>query len=137
MKFKVLDRNQVSISCERTRYKIGGQPKDEFPGFPELDLSTGTNIPGQALHEMIERVAFAITTEDPRYSLNGALFLLENGRLTLVATDAHRLAFISRELDVASPNGEQRVIVPRKALAELAKMTADLKESDQVVFVNS
>jgi len=127
----------VSISCERTRYKIGGQPRDEFPGFPELDLSHGTNIPGRGLNEMIERVSFAITTEDPRYSLNGALFLLENGRLTLVATDAHRLAFISREMDVASPDGEQRVIVPRKALTELAKMTADLGESDHVVFGKS
>jgi DNA polymerase-3 subunit beta len=137
VQFKVLDRNQVAISCERTRYRIGGQPRDEFPGFPELDLEKGINIPGQALNEMIERVSFAITTEDPRYSLNGALLLLENGRLTLVATDAHRLAFISRELDVASPDGELRVIVPRKALAELSKMTDGLEEGERVVFGKS
>jgi DNA polymerase-3 subunit beta len=137
VQFKVLDRNQVAISCERTRYRIGGQPRDEFPGFPELDLESGINIPGQALNEMIERVSFAITTEDPRYSLNGALLLLENGRLTLVATDAHRLAFISREMDVASPDGELRVIVPRKALTELAKMTDGLEEGERVVFGKS
>ena len=97
VQFKLQDRSQVQISCERTRYKIAGQPPDEFPKFPEIDGSKGLDLPGRALWEMIERVSFAITTEDPRYSLNGALVLIEKGKMTLVATDGHRLAFISRK----------------------------------------
>jgi DNA polymerase-3 subunit beta len=85
---------------------------------------------------MIERVAFAITTEDPRYSLNGALFLLEKGRLTLVATDGHRLAFVEQELK-AKPDADLKVIVPRKALAEVSKLTADLGPADNVVLGKS
>ena len=102
VRFKLMDRNVMAISCERTRYKISGQSLSEFPSFPEFDEDTGIRLPGKKLNQMIERVAFAITREDPRYSLNGALFLLENGKLTLVATDGHRLAYISAELDVAS-----------------------------------
>jgi len=137
VQFELKDRNQVSITCERTHFRIPSQPRDEFPNFPEVDESKGIKLPGHVLREMIERVAFAITTEDPRYSLNGALFLLKSGSLTLVATDGHRLAFVSKELDVVVPDGEVKVIVPRKALAEVSKLTADIGEDDQVLFGQS
>ena len=141
VQFKLLERNQVGISCERTRYRIAGQPRDEFPNFPEIDTTQGLKIPAALLHQMIERVAFSITTEDPRYSLNGALVLLEKGKLTLVATDGHRLAYVAQEFDV-SPKEKMRIIVPRKALLEVAKLTADAegdvifgRSENQVFFI--
>ena len=137
VKFKLMDRNRVAISCERTKYRIAGQPRDEFPNFPEVDVDSGVEVPGRAMRDLIERVAFSITTEDPRYSLNGALFLLENGKLTLVATDGHRLAYASRELDVAAPGGELKVIVPRKALAEVFKLTGELDNKAKVTLGKS
>ena len=137
VQFKLLERNQVSITCERTRYRIAGQPRDEFPGFPEIDAKTGVRLPGRLLNRMIERVAFAITTEDPRYSLNGALLMMGRGRLTLVATDGHRLAYVSQELGAAVAGDELKLIVPRKALAEVQKMTASQAEDGEVVFGKS
>lgn len=134
VQFKLLERHQVAIECERTRYRIAGQPRDDFPKFPEIDLSKGLKLPGETLRQMIERVAFAITTEDPRYSLNGALLLLEPGRITLVATDGHRLAFTSREVSLEVPGEKLSVIVPRKALGEVAKLADDLGPEDEVVF---
>jgi DNA polymerase-3 subunit beta len=134
VQFKLTDRGQVQISCERTRYKIGGQPPEEFPKFPEIDWSKGLALPGRALWEMIERVAFAITTEDPRYSLNGALVLITEGAMTLVATDGHRLAFISRKAGVDPGGGELKVIVPRKALTEISKLSAELSSEDKITF---
>jgi len=137
VQFKLLERNQVSIACERTRYRIAGQPRDEFPGFPEIDAGKGIRLPGRLLNRMIERVAFAITTEDPRYSLNGALMMMGRGRLTLVATDGHRLAYVSQELGAAVAGDELKLIVPRKALTEVQKMTAGQGEADEVVFGKS
>ena len=134
VQFKLQDRSQVQISCERTRYKIAGQSPEEFPKFPEIDRSKGLELPGRALWEMIERVSFAITTEDPRYSLNGALVLIEKGKMTLVATDGHRLAFISRKADVDPPDGELKVIVPRKALGEVSKLSSELSADDKIRF---
>jgi len=134
VKFKLMDRNQVQISCDRTRYRIGGQPRDEFPNFPEIDTNEGIELPGKTLNEMIERVAFAITMEDPRYSLNGALMLLKDKTLTLVATDGHRLAFISKTMDIEPRPEELKVIVPRKALNEVSKMTSDIASDEAVIF---
>jgi len=134
VQFKLLDRNQVAISCERTRYRIAGQPRDDFPKFPQPDLSEGIRLPASVLRAMVERVGFAITTEDPRYSLNGALFLLETGSVTLVATDGHRLAYVSRKTDVKPVGGEMRVIVARKALGQVSHLTSDVP-SDETVTV--
>lgn len=132
--FKLGDRNQVAISCERVRYRISGQPREDFPKFPELELSKGIKLPGTALREMIERVSFAITTEDPRYSLHGALFVVVEGALTLVATDGYRLAYVSRHAAVSAKDGEVRVIVPRKALAEISKLAEGLPDGEPVTF---
>lgn len=135
--FKLLDRNQVSISCNRTKYRIAGQPRDDFPPFPEINLDNSIPLPARALREMIDRVAFAITTEDPRYSLNGALLIIEQGKLTLVATDGHRLSYISKPMDLEIKDGPLKVIVPRKALHEVAKLTAELDDGAQVMFGKS
>jgi DNA polymerase-3 subunit beta len=134
VQFKLLERNQVSITCERTRYRIAGQARDEFPSFPEVDERLGVRLPASMLHAMIRRVEFSITTEDPRYSLNGALFLLQDGKLTLVATDGHRLAYASQALDVARAPEGLKVIVPRKALSQVSRLTEGLGREDDVVF---
>lgn len=134
VQFKLLERNQVAIACDRVRYKIGGQPRDEFPKFPDVDVTKGVKLPGRALREMIDRVAFAITTEDPRYSLRGALLLLQGGRLTLVATDGYRLAYVNREVDVPKSIGELRLVVPRKALGEVSKLAQELAEDEPVTL---
>ena len=106
VQFKLLERNQVSISCERTRYRISGQGRDDFPNFPKVDIDKGVHLPAGTLNRDDREGRFAITTEDPRYSLNGALVILSSGKLTLVATDGHRLAFVAKELDVHVPDGD-------------------------------
>jgi len=133
--FKLMDRHQVAISCGRTKYRISGQPDDDFPDFPKIDEKIGVDLPAVALREMIARITFAITTEDPRYSLNGALLMLKDKTLTLVATDGHRLAYASKTLtDITPLKDEIKVIVPRKALSEVSKMTSDMGEGDSVHF---
>jgi DNA polymerase-3 subunit beta len=137
VQFKLLERHMVAISCERTRYKVAGQPRDEFPKFPDLDVTKGIVLPAGALREMIERVAFAITTEDPRYSLHGALFVIQEGSLTLVATDGYRLSYATRKVSLAKGTADVRVIVPRKALMEVGKLTAEVDADATVTFGRS
>ena len=64
VKFKLGERNQVAITCKRTRYKIAGQSREEFPNFPEFDEDKGVRLPGPVLRGLIERVAFAITNPE-------------------------------------------------------------------------
>lgn len=137
VQFKLLDRHIVAISCERTRYKIAGQPRDEFPKFPDLDTTQGIGLPAGSLKDMIERVGFAITTEDPRYSLHGALLLIHESSMTLVATDGYRLSYASRSVALPKKASEVRVIVPRKALAEVGKLATEVDAEAMVTFGRS
>jgi DNA polymerase-3 subunit beta len=137
VQFKLLDRHMVSIACERTRYKVAGQPRDEFPKFPDLDVTKGIELPAGTLSEMIDRVAFAITTEDPRYSLHGALLVIQDGSLTLVATDGYRLSFATRKLPSGKGLSDLRVIVPRKALTEVGKLCSEVDAESSITFGKS
>ena len=87
---------------------------------------------------MISKTQFAITGEDTRYFLNGALFLLRGDSLGLVSTDGHRLAHITVARDSrrrrkgakAGDGDENRVILPRKTLLELGRLLAEGGEGD-------
>ena len=119
------ENDWVKIICGASEFKIIGQAKEHFPSTPLLK-EKGLAIPAAVVHDLIARTIFAITQEESRYALNGALVLVSEGKLQMVATDGHRLALAASNLEVAeSGDGEeQKVIIPKKALNELSKLTA-------------
>ena len=78
---------------------------------------------------MVAKTQFAITGEDTRYFLNGALFVLRPDSMSLVATDGHRLALVTVPRDGASEGitavDGVKVILPKKTLLELAKLISE------------
>jgi hypothetical protein len=91
----LLENDWVELRSGNSQYKIVALPKDNFPSIPEAS-STIAIIPGALLRSMIQRTMFAITQEESRYSLNGALLALLPNEVRMVATDGHRLALVSR-----------------------------------------
>src|SRR6202021_1204189 len=88
--------------------------------------------PRAAIREMVAKTQFAITGEDTRYFLNGALFVLRPDSMSLVATDGHRLALgndprhgVARNGTAATEAEEVRAILPKKTLGELGRLLAD------------
>jgi DNA polymerase-3 subunit beta len=81
----------------------------------------------------VQRTAFAITAEDARYYLAGALLVLDKDAVAMVATDGHRLAWAQRKaaLKVAEAT---RVLVPRKAITEIGRLVEEMGAEDQVSF---
>ena len=80
-------------------------------------------MPQKALRRVLGLVQYAMAQQDIRYYLNGLLLVVEGGELKLVATDGHRLAFASIELQ--GNLARQEAIVPRKTVLELSKLLAD------------
>jgi len=113
----------LTILAGSSRFKIQGKVPDEFPTLPEVDQGTETEIPFAELRRMVSKIIFAVSAEESRFQLNGALLKLKEGSLEMVATDGHRLALVERPL--ASPAVEDSVLVPRKALAELQRFEGD------------
>lgn len=124
-------QDQMTLVCERSRFRMPWVAKESFPEVQEF-RGEPIEIPAEMVRTFISRTAFAITNEESRYSLNGAKFELSAENLRMVATDGHRLAFIEKQGSFALNGKKLDVIIPRKTLAELAKLCAETDES--VVF---
>src|SRR5205814_7893359 len=125
------DKGGVKVAADRFDSRMQTLPKEDFPTLPEAPGTVSAALPREALRQMISKTQFAITGEDTRYFLNGALFILRPDSLGLVSTDGHRLAHITVPRDKAKAKGskggdeENRVILPRKTLLELGRLLAE------------
>jgi DNA polymerase III subunit beta len=122
--FTLLENDWVEVRSGSSEYKVVALPKDNFPSIPEAAPATA-QIPGNLLKSMIQRTMFAITQEESRYSLNGALLSLLPDELRMVATDGHRLAYVSRNMVIPGLDMEVRSLIPRKTLVEVLKLIGD------------
>ena len=121
VQLKRLDNDWVEIRSGKSVFKIVGMDAKEFPQFPKFDSKGLSTTPASTIHEMIERTIFSVSTDETRYSLNGVFIEQgDGGKVKMVATDGHRLAF---EEKVVGPLGLSKgVILPRKGLSELKKL---------------
>jgi DNA polymerase-3 subunit beta len=116
---KSLPNDWVQIRSGRSHTKMVGLPRKNFPSLPLFPAGSAITLPQDALRTMIARTIIAISDEESRYTLNGALLILQPEALTMVATDGHRLAHIKTKANPAGIASETRVLIPRKALAEI------------------
>ena len=123
------DKNGVKVAADKFDSRMQTLPREDFPSLPETTGTASATLPREALREMVAKTQFAITGEDTRYFLNGALFVLRSDSMSLVATDGHRLALVTvkREgADQAVKAGEEvKVILPKKTLLELGKLLSE------------
>jgi DNA polymerase-3 subunit beta len=123
------DKNGVKVAADRFDSRIQTLPREDFPTLPDATGSISATLPRDVLKHMVAKTQFAITGEDTRYFLNGALFILRPDSMSLVSTDGHRLALITVPRDKAKgktrAEEEVRVILPRKTLLELGRLLAE------------
>ncbi len=116
---KLLENHWVNIRSGRSNTKMVGMARANFPSLPPFPTAGVVKIPAQLLHTMISKTIFAISSEESRYTLNGALMVLKPESITMVATDGHRLAHIENQSAKFEVSGELKTLVPKKAMAEL------------------
>jgi DNA polymerase-3 subunit beta len=123
------DRSGVKVAADRFDSRMQTLPREDFPTLPDANGAPQVTLSRDVLKQMVAKTQFAITGEDTRYFLNGALFILKPDAMTLVATDGHRLALVSVPREGAAAKGadaeEERVILPRKTLLELGRLVGE------------
>jgi DNA polymerase-3 subunit beta len=120
---KLLENHWVQIRSGRSNTKMVGMARANFPQVPEFPSVAATGISSVALKTLINRTIFAISNEESRYTLNGALLVIKAESLAMVATDGHRLSFVEKTNETLEGiSGEKRVLIPRKALHELEQL---------------
>ncbi len=123
------ENDQVGLVCERSRFRMPGLPKDNFPEIKEFDGPLAS-IPSDLIRNFINRTVFAITNEESRYALNGAKMEFSERGVRMVATDGHRLSFVERQLDIGGIQLD--VLIPKKTLTELSKLSAETDDPIEV-----
>jgi DNA polymerase-3 subunit beta len=141
---KLMDNHWVQIRAGRSNTKMVGMARANFPQVAEFPAAGGTMISVPSLKNMVSKTIFAISNEESRYTLNGALLVLKAESMAMVATDGHRLAHVEKMGEVLEGIiGEKKTLIPRKALAELSSLlgsaddkttTMEFADDDSTLF---
>jgi DNA polymerase-3 subunit beta len=131
---KFLENHWATITCGRSKTRIAGMSRESFPELPQMPEPIA-QLPVRTLSSMIARTSFAISMEESRFTLNGALLLMKPEGLTMVATDGHRLAYVqSAPVEAGQVSQPFRALVPKKAMAELIKLADDAGDEGTAMF---
>lgn len=128
---RFLENDWVSIHCGRSRTRMAGLSRESFPELPQVPEELA-EIPAGVLSAMIARTIFAISAEESRFTLNGALLQLRNKGILMVSTDGHRLAYIESTLEIAGVTTPYRALLPKKAMGEILKLVQE-SGSDAII----
>ena len=113
--------HQVKPTSGGSTFRIMGIGKDEFPPLPEFGEEKAYSLEQAELVTMLKSVAYAQSTDETRYILNGVYFNFKDGKLALVATDGRRLALVAKEMDVPAESAGA-IILPAKTVGELTRL---------------
>jgi DNA polymerase-3 subunit beta len=113
--------HQVKIASGGSNFKIMGIGAEEFPKLPDTGDDKTFDLEQGELAGMLGNVAYAQSSDETRYILNGVYFNFKDGKLALVATDGRRLALVSKEMPVPA-NSAGAIILPAKTVAELLRL---------------
>ena len=121
VKMAAVGEQRITLECGRSRFKLLGLPRDEFPTFPSVKFSESWRVKSGDLQKLISHTAFAVSTEESRPILNGVLWELKADKMAMVATNGHRLARM--EIPTSSNSGPSHdLIIPPKALEQVKRL---------------
>jgi DNA polymerase-3 subunit beta len=121
VKIGAMGEQRITLECGRSRFKLLGLPRDEFPTFPQVRFQDSWRVRSGDLQKLISHTSFAVSTEESRPILNGVLWELRADRMRMVATNGHRLTRM--DLPIAGGNAlGGDLIVPPKALDQVRRL---------------
>ena len=119
VKVGVIGEQRITLECGRSRFKLLGLPREEFPAFPTIDFTNSWRVKSNDLQMLIAHTAFAVSAEESRPILNGVLWEVRDTETRMVATNGHRLA----KMEVPySGTMTGNFIVPPKALEQVKRL---------------
>lgn len=120
----VLEDKRLQVRAGKSRFSLQTLPADDFPRMTMSEGETRQfSITQKAFRQLLGKTQYSMAAQDVRYYLNGLLLLVEGTELRAVATDGHRLAYASVEIEADLPR--QEMILPRKTVLELNRLLVD------------
>src|ERR1700681_941778 len=133
IKFRLLENHWVEITSDKKKYKLVGMARENFPALPAMPHPL-VKLPAATLQSLIAKTKFAISMEESRYTLNGALLILKPDTIAMVATDGHRLAVAEADHTFTGLSNEARTLVPKKAMTEIQRLAGETGDESEIEF---
>lgn len=124
IELNVDEKDNASIRCGASFFKLVGMSEDDFPPLPKFDGDRSYSLEQGAFKEMLRKTAYAASTDETRYVLNGVYLSFKDDKLLVVATDGRRLALVEHELEFPK-EAEADIILPSKTVHELLRSLND------------
>ncbi|MCP3739956.1 DNA polymerase III subunit beta [Rossellomorea sp. BNER] len=127
---------QTVIRSGKAEFNLNGLDPEEYPHLPQIEEGNAFKLPTDLLKTMIRQTVFAVSTSETRPILTGVNWKVENGDLSCIATDSHRLAMRKAPIE-SGHSGEYNVVIPGKSLSELSKILDDTTEPVEIVITEN
>jgi len=127
---------QTIIRSGKAEFNLNGLDPEEYPHLPIIEEANLFKLPTDLLKTLIRQTVFAVSTSETRPILTGVNLKVENDELTCIATDSHRLAMRTANIE-SKINGTYSVVIPGKSLNELSKILDDTNELIEIVITEN
>jgi DNA polymerase III subunit beta len=127
------ENNSMLIESGTAKFRLLGLPAEDYPTLPTVNVTEAYSLPLDELKTMVGKVKFAITHEETRFQLNGALLKVQPNKMEMVATDGHRMALINFPSAVTGKSkkgSDLTILIPRKALDEILRLEVGPDQDD-------
>ena len=116
------DNHHAAIKCGSAEFLLKGLDPVDFPDDPLFESKRKIRLT-QELGRMIDYVSYAVCQDSSRKTLQGILFSVKSSILTTAATDGKRLAFVEKEVEESSGDGD--IILPSRNALELRRLLGE------------
>ncbi len=111
----------IKIESGKAEFQLLLMNEEEYPKFPQFTGEQTLTLKDEVIRELIKKTIFACSTDDARPLFTGILVEINDGKITFVGTNTHRLAIKSKEQPTAET---MSMIIPARVLSEIARNLA-------------
>ena len=121
----------ATVNCGTSSFRIPGLPAEDFPVLPLMEGVEGVKIPQTLLKSLVTQTSYAMSMEEMRFILNGALLATQKNQLIMAATDGRRLAVANAPITAGKQS--LNVVIPSKAIRELGRLLQEDSEEVEII----
>lgn len=123
--------SNITINYHPSKITVNCMDPEEFPIIPEIDENISVTILSSVFKNIVKQVSFSTSNDENRPIFTGILLIIEHDTIKMIATDTHRMAYRSGNLENSIDDIFQSII-PAKALIEVSRL---IQEDDEVLKI--
>lgn len=137
VEIEVLDQFVTVIRSGNAEFNLNGLNAEEYPRLPQIEEDKVFSISTDLFKSMVRQTSFAVSSQESRPILTGVLWQLNEGELSFVATDSHRLAQRQATVETNTDLMFKNTVIPGKSLNELNRILDEESEFIDIVVTNN